>query len=86
MSSSRAFGSVRCAPWSRRPGISHAIPSETGQSSRLLDEPAFGEAARVIAAEIAAMPSADYAAERLEAAVLERQNVRAYGAGEPVKA
>ncbi len=53
---------------------------------RLLDEPAFGEAARLIAAEIAAMPSADYAAERLEAAVLERQTARPHGAGEPVTA
>jgi UDP:flavonoid glycosyltransferase YjiC (YdhE family) len=40
---------------------------------RLLDESSFREAARRIAAEIAAMPSADYAAERLEEAVLERQ-------------
>ncbi len=51
---------------------------------RLLDEPAFAEAARGIAAEIAAMPSADYAAERLEAAVLERQMSRPHGSGAPV--
>ena len=53
---------------------------------RLLDEPAFREAARAIAAEIAAMPPADYAAERLEAAVLERQAARLHGPGAPVKA
>ncbi len=40
---------------------------------RLLDEPGFREAARAIAAEIAAMPPADFAAERLEATVLARQ-------------
>jgi UDP:flavonoid glycosyltransferase YjiC (YdhE family) len=40
---------------------------------RLLDEPSFRDAARAIANEIAAMPSADYAAERLEQAVLDRQ-------------
>jgi UDP:flavonoid glycosyltransferase YjiC (YdhE family) len=51
---------------------------------RLLDEPAFREAARAIAAEIAAMPSADYAAERLEAAVLERRAARLQGSGAPV--
>ncbi len=39
---------------------------------RLLDEPPFREAARAIAVEIAAMPSADYAAERLERAFIER--------------
>ena len=53
---------------------------------RLLDEPAFREAARAIAAEIAAMPPAEYAAERLEAAVLERQTARLHGPGAPVKA
>jgi len=49
---------------------------------RLLDEPAFREAARGIAAEIAALPPAAFAAERLEEAVLERQagKVRASGA------
>ncbi len=36
---------------------------------RLLEEPAFREAARGIADEIAHMPSSDYAAERLEQAV-----------------
>jgi UDP:flavonoid glycosyltransferase YjiC (YdhE family) len=40
---------------------------------RLLEEPAFRAAARAIAAEIAAMPPAAYAAERLEQAVAERQ-------------
>ncbi|MEO8572281.1 MAG: glycosyltransferase [Chloroflexota bacterium] len=53
---------------------------------RLLHEPAFGEAARAVAAEITAMPSADYAAERLEAAVLERRKVQAHNSGEPVMA
>ncbi len=53
-------------------------------TQRLLDEPAFGEAARVIATEIAAMPSADYAAERLEQAVLERQMSRPHGSTAPV--
>ncbi len=40
---------------------------------RLLGEPAFRTAARAIAAEIAAMPPAAYAAERLEQTVAERQ-------------
>jgi UDP:flavonoid glycosyltransferase YjiC (YdhE family) len=53
---------------------------------RLLDEPAFREAARAIAAQIAAMPSSDYAAERLEAAVLERQASRPHGSGATVRA
>jgi UDP:flavonoid glycosyltransferase YjiC (YdhE family) len=53
---------------------------------RLMDEPAFREAARAIAAEIAAMPPADYAAERLEQAVLERQTARLHGSGAPVRA
>jgi len=43
---------------------------------RLLEEPAFRGAALAIAAEIAAMPPAEYAAERLEDAVLERQAAR----------
>lgn len=42
-------------------------------TQRLLEEPAFREAARAVAAEIAAMPPADYAAECLERAVIERQ-------------
>ena len=53
---------------------------------RLLDEPSFREAARAIAAEIAAMPPADHAAERLEEAVLERQAARHRGSGAPVRA
>lgn len=53
---------------------------------RLLDEPAFRAAALAIAAEIAAMPPAEYAAERLEAAVLERQTARLHGSGAPVSA
>ena len=52
---------------------------------RLLEEPAFREAARTVAREIAAMPSADYAAERLEEAVLERQAARS-GSSAAVKA
>ncbi len=52
---------------------------------RLLDEPAFRAAARAIAAEIDAMPPADYAAERLEAAVIERQTARLHGSGAPVR-
>jgi UDP:flavonoid glycosyltransferase YjiC (YdhE family) len=51
---------------------------------RLLDEPAFAEAARRIAAEITAMASADYAGERLEQAVLERQMYRPRGSSAPV--
>ena len=51
---------------------------------RLLDEPAFREAARGIAAEIAALPSAAFAAERLEEAVLERQAAKHRGSGAPV--
>jgi UDP:flavonoid glycosyltransferase YjiC (YdhE family) len=43
---------------------------------RLLEEPAFRAAARTIAAEIAAMPPAAYAAERLEQAVTERRASR----------
>jgi UDP:flavonoid glycosyltransferase YjiC (YdhE family) len=53
---------------------------------RLLEEPPFRAAARAIAAEIARMPTADYAAARLEAAVLERQATRLHGAGEPIRA
>jgi len=52
---------------------------------RLLDEPAFRAAARAIAAEIDAMPPADYAAERLEASVIERQTARLHGSGAPVR-
>lgn len=51
---------------------------------RLLEEPAFREAARGIAAEIAAMPPAAYAAERLEQSVLERKAAKAKGTGTPV--
>jgi UDP:flavonoid glycosyltransferase YjiC (YdhE family) len=51
---------------------------------RLLEEPAFREAARAIAAEIAAMPPAAYAAQRLEEAVLERQAAKLQGSGAPV--
>ena len=53
---------------------------------RLLEEPAFRDAALAIAAEIAAMPPADHAAERLEAAVLERQTARLDSSGAPVRA
>lgn len=51
---------------------------------RLLEEPAYREAARAIAAEIAALPPADHAAERLEQALLERQTARPQGPGAPV--
>jgi hypothetical protein len=51
---------------------------------RLLEEPAFREAARAVAAEIAAMPPAEYAAERLEGAVLERQMAQRHGSGAPI--
>ena len=51
---------------------------------RLLEEPAFREAARGIAAEIAALPPAAFAAERLEHAVLERQAAVQPGSGAPV--
>jgi UDP:flavonoid glycosyltransferase YjiC (YdhE family) len=51
---------------------------------RLLEEPTFREAARGIAAEIAAMPPAAYAAQRLEEAVLERQAAKLQGSGAPV--
>jgi UDP:flavonoid glycosyltransferase YjiC (YdhE family) len=50
------------------------------RTRRILEEPKFREAARAIAAEIAAMPPAAYAAERLEAAVLGRRAARE-GAG-----
>jgi UDP:flavonoid glycosyltransferase YjiC (YdhE family) len=53
---------------------------------RLLDEPAFREAARGIAAEIAALPPAAFAAERLEEAVLERQAGQVRGSGAPISA
>jgi UDP:flavonoid glycosyltransferase YjiC (YdhE family) len=53
---------------------------------RLLEEPAFGEAARAIAAEIAALPPADYAATCLEKAALERQAARLDSSGPAVKA
>ena len=53
---------------------------------RLLDEPAFRDAARAIAAEIAAMPPADAAAQRLEQAVLRRQAAPVPGSGAPVRA
>jgi UDP:flavonoid glycosyltransferase YjiC (YdhE family) len=53
---------------------------------RLLDEPAFRAAARAIAAEIAAMPPADYAAERLEQSVVERQAARPAGSVAAVSA
>jgi UDP:flavonoid glycosyltransferase YjiC (YdhE family) len=53
---------------------------------RLLHEPAFREAARTVAAEIALMPTADYAAERLEAAVLTRRESRFQGSGATVPA
>jgi UDP:flavonoid glycosyltransferase YjiC (YdhE family) len=51
---------------------------------RLLDEPAFRDAARVVALEIAAMPTADYAAKSLERAVLERQRTQRHGSGAAV--
>jgi UDP:flavonoid glycosyltransferase YjiC (YdhE family) len=53
---------------------------------RLLEEPAFREAARAVAAEIAAMPPADYAAERLEEAVRARQEARGEASGAPIPA
>jgi UDP:flavonoid glycosyltransferase YjiC (YdhE family) len=57
---------------------------------RILEEPKFREAARAIAAEIAALPPAAYAAERLEEAVLRRQaagrDVAGASAGAPVTA
>jgi UDP:flavonoid glycosyltransferase YjiC (YdhE family) len=52
---------------------------------RLLEEPAFREAARGIAAEIVAMPPAAYAAQRLEEAVLEREAAKFQGSGAPVR-
>jgi UDP:flavonoid glycosyltransferase YjiC (YdhE family) len=51
---------------------------------RLLDDPAFREAARGIAAEIATLPPAALAAERLEEAVLERQASKVRGSGAPI--
>jgi len=53
---------------------------------RLLHEPAFREAAGAIAAEIAAMPTADDAAERLEAAVRADREARLRGSGAPIPA
>lgn len=53
---------------------------------RLLDEPAFRAAARGIAAEIAALPPAAFAAERLEEAVLERQTGKVRVSGAPIRA
>jgi UDP:flavonoid glycosyltransferase YjiC (YdhE family) len=53
---------------------------------RILEEPAFREAARAIAAEITALPPADYAAERLEGAVAKRQRARRASQGAPVSA
>ena len=53
---------------------------------RLLDEPAFRDAAQGIAAEIAALPPADHAAKRLEEAVLERQSAPVPGSGARVNA
>ena len=53
---------------------------------RLLDEPAFRDAAQGIAAEIAALPPADHAAKRLEEAVLERQSAPVHGSGARVNA
>jgi UDP:flavonoid glycosyltransferase YjiC (YdhE family) len=53
---------------------------------RLLEEPAFRDAARGIAAEIAAMPPAGFAAERLEQALLERQAGKVRGSGAPISA
>ncbi len=52
---------------------------------RLLEESGFREAARAIAAEIAAMPPAACAAERLEQAVLVRQAAMLPGSGTPVR-
>ena len=53
---------------------------------RLLDEPAFRDAARAIAAEIAALPPAEHAAERLEQAVLAHEAARHHGSGAAVSA
>jgi len=53
---------------------------------RLLDEPAFRDAARAIAAEIAALPPADHAAMRLEQAMLPHQAARLHGSGAAVSA
>lgn len=52
---------------------------------RLLDEPAFRDAAHAVAAEIAAMPRADHAAQSLERAVLERQKTQRNGSGAAVR-
>jgi len=53
---------------------------------RLLGEPSFRDAARAIAAEIAALPPADHAAERLEQAVLGHEAARHHGSGAAVSA
>jgi len=53
---------------------------------RILEDPAFRQAAGTIADEIAALPPADYAAERLEQAVAERQRSRRPGEGAAVSA
>jgi UDP:flavonoid glycosyltransferase YjiC (YdhE family) len=53
---------------------------------RLLEEPAFREAARAVAAEIAAMPPADYAAQRLEEAVIARRDGQLQASGAPILA
>ena len=53
---------------------------------RLLEEPAFRDAARAIAAEIAALPPAEHAAMSLERATLDRQAARLPESGAPVSA
>ena len=53
---------------------------------RLLDEPAFRDAAQGIAAEIAALPPADHAAKRLEEAMLGHEAARHHGSGAAVSA
>jgi UDP:flavonoid glycosyltransferase YjiC (YdhE family) len=52
---------------------------------RLLEEPQFRDAARAVAAEIAAMPPAEYAAEHLEMAMLDRQSARVPGSTERIR-
>ena len=69
----------------RAPGVKRTSAAVIRDGTRrLLEEPAFREAARGIALEIAAMPPAAYAAERLERAVLERQASNVEGSGTPV--
>ena len=53
---------------------------------RLLDEPAFRKAARAVADEIALMPTAIYAAERLEAAVQAGREARHQRSGTSIAA